>query len=213
MRFSKSLLISAIAVLAPALGHSAPVTSATMLSVGGYNFSNFGCSIANGGSFSTPMQCSEINVNTITNPGIGIQFSSGFTAFPMSFTDAVLTYSVSSSNGIDKVGLGFDGMFWGHAIASVTEKVYSNGTEVGFANVACGDGIGCVRDVTVGLNGVYNNLYIEKDVYVGAWTGAAETSVIDQTFALAPEPSSFALLGAGALSMGFGLLRRRKATV
>jgi hypothetical protein len=211
MLFSRSFLFTALAVLAPTLGLSAPVTPSPTLSIGSYTFNNFGCSLSSGGVFSTPMQCSSINVNTITQPGTGIQFSSGFTAAPGSFNDAVLTYNVSSTMGIDHIGLDFDGSTWfGFAVASVSEKVYNNNTQVGFGSVNCTWGLGCVQHDTIDLSGSFNNLYVEKDVYVGSYLGVAETSVIDQTFAEAPEPSSFAMFGAGALALTCGLVRRRR---
>ena len=210
MNISKSILFAIIATVAPAAMHAAPMT-ATSLSVDGYNFGSFTCSLDKGGVLATPSSCNQISVSTITNPGVGIRFSSGFNAAYGSFDDAVITYKVSSNHGIDNVGLNFDGNFFGLAVTSVTEKVYdANGNAVGFAKVGCGADAGCTQTADVALNGTYNNLFIEKDINVAAAAySGANLSIVDQTFADAPEPSSLALLGSGLL--GSAALLRRKA--
>lgn len=208
MHFSKKLILAAVACLAPVVGYAAPVTSSTSLSVDGLNFNSFTCSVSKGGVIATPSNCGQINVNTITQPGMGISFSSGFTAALGSFDDAVISYNVSSTSGISSVGLDFNGTFLGLGVSSVTESVYSGSTMVGFAQVSCGVVGGCNRADNISLNGVYNNLFIKKDINVTAAAGLAQVSYIDQTFAHAPEPGSTALLGSGLLAIA-GLLRRR----
>ncbi|HEX4170005.1 MAG TPA: PEP-CTERM sorting domain-containing protein [Bryobacteraceae bacterium] len=216
MRFTKSLLIAAVTLLAPFISHASPVlvTSDPTLSIGGMTFNDFTCSITKGGFIATPSNCSQIKVGTITTPGTGIEFNSGFSAAFGSFDDAVLSYKVSSDTGISNIGLNFDGDFLGLAVSSVVETVFSGGTEVGQATVSCSP-FGCNDSDTISLNGSYNNLSVEKDIYVGAsYIGIATDSIIDQTFdASAPEPSSFMLLGTAFLGVG-GLIRRRaKATI
>jgi hypothetical protein len=93
--------------LASAISYADSLTSNPSLSAGALDFSGFTCSVTKGGLAATPDGCGEINVNTITSPGTGIQFSSGFFAAPGSFDDAVLTYHVSSAaSDISSVGLG-----------------------------------------------------------------------------------------------------------
>lgn len=210
MRFSKKILLTAVACLAPVLGQAAPVavTSNPSLSVGNLNFSNFGCSLTQGGVLATPNNCSQINVNTITQPGTGIVFSSGFTA-ALGFDDAMLTYNVASTGaGISSIGLDFNGTFLGLAVSSVTETVFNNGQQVGFAKVSCSQ-FGCNQTDSIALNGVYSNLFIQKDIQVAAGEGIAQASYVDQTFTTAaPEPGATALLGSGLLGIT-ALLRRR----
>ncbi len=208
MRFSKSILITAAAALLPLVSQATPVTPSPTLSVADLTFNTFTCSLSKGGAFADPGSCSQINVNTITQPGNGIQISSGFVAALGSFDDAVLTYNVSSKSGIGVVGLDFNGTFEGLAVSQVTESVFSGNNLVGFAKVSC-DPAACNRTDDILLNGGdYSNLHIEKDIMVSASLGEADISIVDQTFATAPEPASFAMLGIGLL--GAGLLRRAR---
>ena len=211
MKFSTKALLTAVACLAPVVSQAAPVavTSNPSLSINGLNFSNFGCSLTMGGKAATPSSCDQINVGTITNPGAGIAFTSGFTASHNSFDDAVLSYNVSSATGISAVGLDFNGTFAGWGISSVTETIFSDGKQVGFAKVSCNlESDGCSYTDSISLNGVYNNLSIQKDINVTGVQGKAQISYVDQTFTATPEPGSTALLGTGLLGVA-GLLRRR----
>ena len=215
MNFSKQLLIAALAI-APATMIAAPVTSDPSLSVEGYNFSGFTCSMSKGGAIATPSNCGEIQVATTLSPGVGLQISSGFTAADGSFDDAVIGYHLSSSTGVSSIGLDFNGYFLGMGISSVTESVYSDGTLVGSAKVSCASpefGGGCNQTDTVLLNGTYTNLFVQKDINVtGAVDSSAQASVIDQTFTATPEPSSLALMGSG-LAGTLAMLRRRAKKV
>jgi hypothetical protein len=209
LRFSKTFLITAIAALAPiaTFADSVKVTSNPTLSVAGLSFGDFTCSVTKGGISATPSHCNQINVAAITNPGNGIQFTSGFFAAPLSFDDAALTYNVASAAGITSVNLDFNGTFFGLAVSSVTESIFSDGHLLKTASVSC-DLAGCNRTDQISLDGVYHNLHVEKDIYTGAFLGTAQSSIIDQTFAQTPEPGSIALMGIGLLAAG-GLLRRR----
>ncbi len=208
MHFSKQLLLTAVACLAPVVSHAASVTSNPSLSVGGLNFGGFTCSLSKGGVSATPNSCGEINVNTITQPGMGIAFSTLFSAGAGSFDDAVLGYNVSSGAGISSVGLDFNGTWENLGISSVTESIYSDGVLVGFAKVSTDASHTNYTD-QISLNGVYHNLFIKKDIGVVGYNGNAQSSFVDQTFTTAaPEPGSTALLGSGLLAIA-GLLRRR----
>ncbi len=210
MNFGKKLMLTAVAVLAPVVMNAATVSSHPALSVGGLSFNDFTCSVTKGGFGAQPANCGQINVNTITQPGVGIEFSSGFTAYPLSFDDALIHYNVSSSDGgISSIGLGFNGNFYGLAIASVTESVYAGEKLVGFADVACSV-IGCNRTENILLDGVYNNLHVIKDIKVSGLAGFSDISHVDQTFTTTPEPSTTALLGLGLVSASF-FARRRAA--
>ena len=218
MRFSKAILLSAATMMLPFLGQATSVSSDPTLMVGGMTFNDFSCNVTHQG-VAGPRGCGMIAVSTITHPGTGIQFSSGFSAGSIgfvSFDDATINYHVNSAKGIDTVGLDFNGTFYGYAVSSVTETIFNgDGKEVGFASVACGPnslGVGCKRTDSIKLDGTYTNLYIQKDINVSSFVGLSEISYVDQTFANAPEPSSFAMLGAGLLGAA-GLLRRRAKSV
>ncbi len=222
MRFSKSILFTAAALLVPFVSNAGPISPSPTLSAGGVSlsigdlsFDNFTCALSGGGGH-TPSSCDSINVRTITQPGDGIQISSGFSTYGKnSFSDAEINYNVSSHSGIDSVGLDFNGTFWGKAIASVTETVFHDGVQVGEAYVACGSGqAGCTMTDNIALSGTFTDLYIQKDIQLDSYAGkaGANLSYVDQTFALAPEPSTLAMLGGGLLAAGL-LRRRAKAAV
>ena len=123
MNFGQKLMMTAVAILAPVVMNADPITSNPALSVNGLSFNNFTCSLTLKGAGAQPSSCDQINVNTITKPGYGIEFSSGFTTgFINSFDDAVLHFDVSSTDGISAIGLGFNGTFLSLGVSSVTEQ-------------------------------------------------------------------------------------------
>ncbi len=213
MRFSKSLIFTAALAVLPVLSHADPVTSNPTLTTGNLSFGGFSCTLSQYGA-ATPGSCNNIDVSTIASPGNGIKFVSGFSAFGKdAYTDAQIDYNVSSTTGISKVGLFFNGDFYGKAIAAVTESIYNDGAQVGFAEVACGAGeAGCTQSDEIQLSGSYSNLSVQKDIFLASYSGnsGSYASYIDQTFNDAtptPEPASIAMLGTSLL--GAGLLRRR----
>ncbi len=213
MRFCKSILLTAAISLLPLASQATTVKSDPTLSIDGLTFNDFSCNVTSGG-IASPGGCGKIAVSTITHPGTGLQFSSGFTAGSfgfVSFDDATINYHLTSNAPIDSIGLDFNGTFYGYAISSVTETVYSGDKEVGFATVACGTGAGCTRTDNISLDGSFTNLWVTKDINVSSFLGISQISYIDQTFdaASAPEPSSIAMIGAGLL--GVAALRRRRA--
>lgn len=209
MNLLKTFLVTTIAALAPVASHAASITSNPSLSVAGLTFDDFTCSV-NGWGFNSPGRCGQIAVNTITNPGNGIQFNSQFSAGLGSWNDATLKYDVSSAAGITSVGLNYNGTVSGLAGSSITERIFSDGHLIKTATVSCST-FDCDHDDlsdVISLEGVYYNLSIEKRIHTASTLGTAQSSIIDQTFAQTPEPGSIALMGIGLLAAGT-LLRRR----
>lgn len=205
--------VGLVSALLAAPAQAVPITSNPTLSTNGMTFNNFDVHLTRSGLLAFPDRSKEIDVSLIgTSGATGIQISSGFTVLGTGFDDAAITYTATSATGIKNVGLSFDGSFFGLAIASVTESVYSdvNRTQIaGTAMVSCGAFVGCHHTDTIALDGIYSTVYITKDISVAAAAGLAETSIINQTFTQVPEPASMAILGAGLT--GLGLIRRRRA--
>ena len=197
----------------PTSAYAVPITSNPTLAINGMTFSTFDVHLTHSGVLSFPLKAKEIDVSLIGTPGAtGIQISSGFIVLGNGFDDAAITYTATSDTGIQNVGLSFNGSFFGLAITSVTENVYSdvNHTHLaGKARVSCGAFVGCHQTDTIVLDGIYSTVYITKDISVATAFGLAETSIIDQTFMQVPEPASMAVLGAGLTTLG--LIRRRRA--
>ncbi len=132
----------------------------------------------------------------------------------LSTTLFFITMSIQAA-GINNIGLNFNGNFMGLAISSVVETVFSGDTEIAKATVSCSL-LGCDDTDNIALKGIYHDLTVEKDIFVGgSYLGDATISAVNQTFdpTPTPEPSSFMLLGSALIGVGGFLRRRSKAAV
>jgi hypothetical protein len=209
----------AVALVGAGSAMATPVTQAGLTVIsGGLTFSNFTCAFSGQGTFTGA--CDSISVTALTPQPAGIQFSSDMAVIGgPSGADAALTFNVNSTTGINAVGLSFNSTFLGLDVNSVTEDVYSaqGGSLVGTATVSCGAISGCSSTTTddIALSGMYNSLYITKDISLIAGSGGyGSTSIVQQTFtgavAATPEPISLSLMGAGLAFIGLARARKSK---
>ncbi|HLH04081.1 MAG TPA: PEP-CTERM sorting domain-containing protein [Bryobacteraceae bacterium] len=227
MHFSKAIIFSTAALMLPLLGHATPLNQLSKggsLSISGLTFDNFQAQVSHQG-YAAPTNKKGIDVAAVSGLGNGIRFSSDFIAdvpaaiakkdpYFVSYADLSVSFDVKSTTGIDQIGLDFDGHATGLSMAGVDEMVFDgNGHYLGSLSVGCfgqAFGGGCQDTDTLSLHGLYNNLYIIKDMGVTSFGGNAGFSFVDQVFGTTatPEPASFALIGAGLIGVA-GLLRRR----
>jgi hypothetical protein len=223
MQFSKSLLFTAVALIAPLAIEASPISPSPTLSIDGLTFSNFTCNVIStvgAGGMVSPTSClagagtSGIAVNTITFPGIGVEFdSSGFMAANASQEDIRINYTVTSAAPITTIGLDFNASIAGQAVSSVTETVDNSvGGFITQASVNVGSvdfGSDNILSTNIALNGGYTTLNVQKDINLTATAdSSAQGSFIQQTFSTVPEPGTTALMGGGL--MLFGLILRKR---
>ena len=154
-------LVAALAMFGAA-AQAAPVSSNPTIVSGGITFDTFTISVTSAGAASFPTANNQVNVNAMST-GTGITINSGFTSLGGGFSDAAITYVARGTAAVSQVGLSFDGSFFGLAIASVTETIYSDANrlnQVGFGYISCGAIAGCTRSVSIDLAGSYDTLYV-----------------------------------------------------
>jgi hypothetical protein len=157
---------------------------------------------------------------------IGIGFSIqlvGFSAQGMDSKDIKLCFTAQVTNPfnlISGVDLSINGGATGLGDANVSESIYTHGIGAGnianlFANIYAG---GATPEDYVAFSQPQPMIWIEKDLSVAGNSCAVDAgnslsnyaiiSIINQTFAQVPEPSSLFLLVAGVA--GLLIVRRRK---
>lgn len=199
------------------------ITNPLYVQVGDKLFGNFSFSFATTGA--NQFVPSNLVLSGLSNQ-IGYGFSlqlTGFAAQVLSSSDIRLYFTAQVTNPfnlISGVDLSINGLATGFGNANVSENVYSQGLGAGsvanlFADLNAGGG--SVENFAT-LSTPQTMVWIEKDIAVNANPGGnvdtnplgdfAQLSIINQTFAQIPEPSTLFLLAAGVA--GLLVLRRRK---
>jgi PEP-CTERM motif-containing protein len=202
------------------------VTSALYVQVGDKLFGNFSFQyLSTDTNASEKLVPADLALSALDNQvgfGISIQ-SAGFSAEGMDTKDIDLSFSVQvtgSPDLISGVDLSVNGGATGMGEAGVTENIYTHGIGAGnianlFANI---DASSATPEDSVTFSQPQAMIWVEKDLSVSGdpdgtacgnpASNYAIISIVDQTFAQVPEPSTWALLGAGLA--GLLILRRRK---
>ena len=160
-------------------------------------FSNFSYDVVNGG-FTT----SSPTINLITAGVSGATTIFDFN--PNLGSNSDLEFEFEVTGGVSAIGLSLNS-----ASGFVNETVCTNFTPDGNCKDGGGTLLGTIGvtpqspNASLNLGGVYQNIWIFKDINVGSAGGLSE---VNQAY-IAPEPLTFSLVGAGLL--GLGLLRRR----
>ncbi len=203
------LTISAVA----GVGSAHAVPACVLGSAATYTAPGFSCTVGTltfSGITISPSTTGDGTVGPISvgpiSGGLALTFSSAASAPPPSTADVAWLYTVTSTAPITDAGLLLTGSGTGGGTVSLNETL-SNGVTLSAASP------GSATD-HVTFAGV-DSLSVAKDLANIAFTSGsmAVSSVIENTFSNgivpAPEPATFALLGAGLL--GLCLVRRRRA--
>jgi hypothetical protein len=198
--------------------------STTSVLIGDKLFGNFSFQYLNDGTNdSGGLVPADLVLSALSNQvgfGISIQLA-GFAVEGMDSADVRLSFSAQVTNSfnlISGVDLSVNGGATGLGEASVSENIYTEGIGVGniahlSANISANS---ATPEDYVTFSTPQALIWIEKDLSVDADPGGTDCSnsnyafisIVDQTFAQIPEPSTVALLGAGMA--GLLVLRRRK---
>jgi hypothetical protein len=226
MQFSKSLLFTAAALIAPIAMHASALTSLSLAPIttvdGAFTFSNFSCATSFSGAGSYTGTCAALNVSLITGAD-GIQFQEGLNATNGDL-DVFLSYKVTANTtAVSSIGMLFNGSITppgtGTGTASVTEQAIWFGTITPDSQIVLvsetlgGNGVSTTDSGLVNLItplGVGQSLTINKDINLTASSGStANLSYVDQAFlSSAPEPATSALMGGGLMLFGLALRGR-----
>lgn len=205
-----ALCLLAAMTAAPDRAEASPINAPNPLAVGTLSFSNFDCSIISAGS-AGPTACSSILASALNPNAISINgpFAALGTAAGLSSEEVVLTFQVTSPTPIGTVGLGFNGVAVGNAIASVTESLGTSLialNDLGQLSVSTNSAL----SASTTLSTAETTFFVTKDILLDAFTdgSSATTSVITQSFGpggnpppSVPEPASLSLFAVALLGM------------
>jgi len=186
---------------------ASPINAPNPLSVGTLNFSNFDCTIISAGA-AGPTACGSILAQALAPNAISINgpFAALGTVAGPGTEEVVLTFQVTSPTPIGTVGLGFNGVAVGTALASVTESLGTSLialNDLGQLNVSTNS----VLSASTNLSATATTFFVTKDILLDAFTpgSSATVSVITQSFGPGgnppniPEPASWSLLAVALL--------------
>jgi|SRR5579875_238598 len=161
---------------------------------------------------------SEITVDAVTGPSIGLSFHAPWTAAAGMSSDGTIDFTVTVLGGgdlLEDFGLAQTSGVSGDGSASVAEN--------GCGPAPCLATGGSIYVLTFQDSGERSaqgettftpssSVAVEKDISVNGNDGFATISVVQDTFSqVAPEPMSMGMMGGGLALLGLVRLRRKKA--